>query len=298
VTKIREWPALAILRVFAALPQSVIRAFARILTFLAWRSNGRLRRVTDRNLAICFPQLPRDERHRLARACLYELSVSIFDLGRTWTWRPERLEQEISKVTGCDDFHAAVGDDHGTILLFPHLGNWELLNLALSKRYAMTGLYQEPPTTVFADLIRRKRQRSGTTVVPIGTPGLRTLLRTLRSGGIVIVLPDQVPPQEFGEFAPFFGEPTLTMTLVTNLIGRTGAKALCAYCKRVPGGKYELVFRAADDAIYDADSAIAVAALNKSIERCVLDCPEQYQWYYKRFKFLPNLQKRDYDSIT
>ena len=31
----------------------------------------------------------------------------------------------------------------------------------------------------------------------------------------------------------------------------------------------------------------AVIALNQSVEECVNDCPEQYQWEYKRFKRRP-----------
>jgi KDO2-lipid IV(A) lauroyltransferase len=84
------------------------------------------------------------------------------------------------------------------------------------------------------------------------------------------------------------------MTLVTNLIQRTGARAVCCYCKRLPGGKYELVFREVDKDLYAADPDTALAGLNKSVERCVRDCPEQYQWQYKRFRFLPNLEKRNY----
>ena len=86
----------------------------------------------------------------------------------------------------------------------------------------------------------------------------------------------------------------MTMTLVTNLIQRTGAIAIMAYCKRVPGGNYEIVYRPADEKIYESDSATALAALNKSIEQCVLECPEQYLWAYKRYKKLPNRSKREY----
>jgi KDO2-lipid IV(A) lauroyltransferase len=123
---------------------------------------------------------------------------------------------------------------------------------------------------------------------------VRTLLKALNSGGVLTILPDQVPPVSSGKFAPFFGEPTLTMTLVTNLIQRTGARAVCCYCKRLPGGKYELVFREVDEDVYAADFDTALAGINNSVERCVRDCPEQYQWQYKRFKFLPNMEKRDY----
>ena len=120
------------------------------------------------------------------------------------------------------------------------------------------------------------------------------MLTALRAGEVVSMMPDQEPPDARGKFAPFFGEPALTMTLATNLIQRTGAKAICAYCKRVGGGNYEIVFRPADEDIYSPDCGTALAAMNKSIERCVLDCPEQYQWAYKRFKNLPNQAKRDY----
>ena len=69
---------------------------------------------------------------------------------------------------------------------------------------------------------------------------------------------------------------------------------MIAYCKRLPDGKYEMVFRPIDEGVYDSDCLTSLAALNRSIERCILECPEQYQWEYKRFKYLPNLQKRDY----
>ena len=69
---------------------------------------------------------------------------------------------------------------------------------------------------------------------------------------------------------------------------------MIAYCKRLPDGKYEMVFRPMDEGVYDPDCLTSLTALNKSIEGCIMDCPEQYQWEYKRFKYLPNLQKRDY----
>jgi KDO2-lipid IV(A) lauroyltransferase len=158
----------------------------------------------------------------------------------------------------------------------------------------MTALYRHPKTALFGDVVRRARERRGAKLVPTDSSGVRALFKALKSGEIVTILPDQVPPRAQGMFAPFFGEMTLTMTLATNLLHRTGATAVCCYCKRLPDGKFEIIFHPVDEDIYAPDSATALAGLNKSIERCVLDCPEQYQWNYKRFKFLPNLQKRDY----
>ena len=250
--------------------------------------------MTETNLAISFPDLSEEDRTRLARMSLYEMNVSILGHGRNWLWEPQRLLQDVTRISGERHLHAALAEQRGTIVLLPHLGNWELANHYLSGRYPVTTLYREPKTAVFADFIRQARARGGAKLVSANRGGVRALLKALESGEMISLLPDQVPPLRFGKFARFFGEPTLTMTLATKLLQRTKAAAVCSYCKRLTDGKYEIVFRPVDKAIYDPDSATALAALNKSIEGCVLDCPEQYQWQYKRYKILPNLQKRDY----
>jgi KDO2-lipid IV(A) lauroyltransferase len=282
------------MHILAVLPHRLVVAFSRGSAWLMWRSNGRIRKVTECNLAICFPEMSDTERLQLARDSLYELNQCIFELGRTWMWKPERLDAQVTRVVGMDIWRAAVAEGKGIVVLAPHLGNWELTGIYLGRDHALTILYREPTRKVIGDIIRRARERRGAKLVSGGSSGVRTLLKALKSGGVLAILPDQVPPIASGKFAPFFGESALTMTLVTNLIQRTGAKAVCCYCKRLPGGKYELVFREVDEDLYAADVDTALAGLNKSVERCVRDCPEQYQWQYKRFKFLPNLEKRDY----
>ena len=285
---------LALLWLLAVLPYALLTSLANLSGWIMWQRNGRFRKVTVRNLEICFPDLSSEARTRLARKSLQELSLGILEMGRIWLRRPESLLQRVNAVVGEEHLEAALGDNQGTILLVPHLGSWEHVYYYLCQRYSITTMYQAPKSAAFADFIFLARQRCGVRLVTTGKSGVRTLLKELKSGGIISMLPDQVPARNCGKFAPFFGEPALTMTLATNFLQRVDARAVCGYCKRLPGGKYEIVFRPADEAIYDPDCATALAALNKSIERCVMDCPEQYQWQYKRFKWLPNLTKRDY----
>lgn len=294
INKISNYAGLALLYLFAVMPHGLMKILARASAWLMWHVNGRLRKIGKCNLEICFPDMPAAERMQLTRKSLYEVSLSILHVGRTWIWRLERMEQQISRVVGEEHLRAVTTDDRGIVVLLPHMGNWELVNIFLTKRYQITSLYRQPKTTVFSDVVLNARERTGARLVPANASGVRAMLTTLKAGNMVTMLPDQVPPRKFGTFAPFFGEPTLTMTLATNLIHRTRAKALCAFCRRLPDGKYELVFQPVEEAIYDADSETALAAMNRAIERCIMDCPEQYQWEYKRFKFLPNMQKRDY----
>lgn len=283
-----------LLYVLAVLPQSVIRALARFLAWIIWNANGRLRKVTEGNLEISMPDLAKSDRTRLARRSLHELSLNIMQIGATVLWAPERLMARVSRVTGWELLEAAIANGTGTIIILPHLGNWELVNMLLTKDYSVTAMFKNPKSELFDNFALKGRQRTGMKMVPADLSGVRALLRSLKSGELVIVLPDQVPQQSLGSFAPFFGEMTLTMNLVTNLIQRTGARAVCCYCKRLPDGTYEFRTLLPDADIYSPDSDTALAALNKSVERCVMDCPEQYQWHYKRYKYLPDFRKRDY----
>jgi KDO2-lipid IV(A) lauroyltransferase len=291
---VAKYSGLALLGVLAVLPHPLLAALANMSGWIIWRRNGRLRKIAVRNLEICFPGLSNAARMRLAQTCLQELSLGILEMGRIWLRRPERLLQRVTAVVGEEHLEAALRDGQGTILLVPHLGSWELVYYYLCQRNTITTMYQVPKSMAFAEFIFRARQRCGVKLVTAGQSGVRVLLKELKSGGIISMLPDQVPAKNCGKFAPFFGEPALTMNLATNLLQRCDSRAVCGYCRRVPGGKYEIVFHRADDAIYDTDCATSLAALNKSIERCVLECPEQYQWQYKRFKWLPGMEKRDY----
>lgn len=290
--------SLALLHVLAALPLSTQKVLARISAWFMWRSNGRSRRVTECNLAISFPAMPDDERNELARSSLYEMGLSILEAARTLVWPVERLDTQVDRVVGLDLFQNAMAEGTGIVVLFPHLGNWELAGLFLGKYCSPTVMYRPPKTKLFGDFIRKARERRGSKLVSTSTSGVRALIKTLKSQGVIFILPDQVPPKSQGEFAPFFGEETLTMTLATRLMRRTGANALFSYCKRQPDGSYELVFCAPDDDIYDADHKTSLAGLNRSVERCIMECPEQYQWSYKRYKYLPNLERRDYGTAN
>jgi KDO2-lipid IV(A) lauroyltransferase len=285
-----------LLHVLAVLPQVVVRQMAKTSGRILWRANGRLRRVTERNLEICFPDLSAEQRTQLARRSLLSLCSNIIDVSRTWLWRPERLLRRITGVSGENHLRDAIAEGGGALVLMPHLGNWELMSPYFGALGSTTAMYGHSENAILDDIIHKARQRSGIIMVHTGVSGVRALLKALNAGDFVLMLPDQVPQKGFGKFAPFFGEPAYTMTLATKLLRRTGAKAVCGYCKRMPDGNYGIVFRAVDDAIYDPDDATALAALNKSVEKCVLDCPEQYQWGYKRFKLLPNMEKRDYLS--
>jgi KDO2-lipid IV(A) lauroyltransferase len=56
------------------------------------------------------------------------------------------------------------------------------------------------------------RQRPGLQTAPTNLSGVKQLIKALKKGEAVGLLPDQVPPRGMGVMAPFFGREAYTMT--------------------------------------------------------------------------------------
>jgi KDO2-lipid IV(A) lauroyltransferase len=113
--------------------------------------------------------------------------------------------------------------------------------------------------------------------------GVAALAKALKRGETTGILPDQQPAPESGIMVPFMGVPTLTMTLVTNLIKRSNSRALLVAALREPGG-WKLHFLPVSEQLYSEDQVTAVTALSDDVARVVALAPAQYQWEYKRFR--------------
>ena len=108
------------------------------------------------------------------------------------------------------------------------------------------------------------------------------MLKALRRGEAIGILPDQVPGAGEGEWAEFFGRPAYTMTLVGRLAGQTGAPVLLCYSKRLSRGRgyrFEI-----EPLLAPHPAESPVRTLNRSLEQLIRRCPEQYLWSYNRYK--------------
>lgn len=284
---LKDRAIIILLTLLAKLPLSLNRRFGILLGEGLWFSRSRSRKVTEKNLQLCLPHLTATEQADLARRSLREFGKTMTEMGAVWLWPAPRIMALIRKFHGREILEDSVEQQHGVIVLAPHIGNWEVLGPFLGREYAATVLYQPPKSAALDALILGARSRNGLQMAPTNRRGVLVMLKTLQQGGVVGILPDQVPAPESGLFVPYFGVPALTMTLVSSLVKKTSARVVCAYAQRLPRGGFDIFFEPADEAIYDADVARSLLGLNRSIEMCVRKLPEQYQWEYKRFKKRP-----------
>jgi KDO2-lipid IV(A) lauroyltransferase len=240
-------------------------------------------------LHICFPQKSAGEIRALAKKSLISTAYTALEMGKAWIPPMERTLSLVSQTEGVENFHEATNSDKGVILLAPHIGHWELFALYLCNKLDATFMYQPTKLERMDGLIKKARGRAGLNLVPTNRKGVSQLLSRLNKGGLVGVLPDQVPATEGGEYALFFGQPAFTMTLASKLAYRTGARVFFGFSLRLPNAAgFKIIVKEADAAIYSHDLIRSTTAVNQMVEQCVAIEISQYQWEYKRFRRQPN----------
>ena len=207
---------------------------------------------------------------------------------------PETLGQaeahfELADAEMLDRVNAIYRQGKGVIFLSPHLGCFEIVAQALAELFTaehgpLTALYRPARKAWMADLVADSRTRPGLETVPTNLSGVRQMIKALRRGGSVGLLPDQVPPDGMGLWAPFFGRDAYTMTLAARLASQTGATVLLCWGQRLSFGRgYKFHIHELDQALGD-DMNVAVQRMNLEMERLIRACPTQYLWGYGRYK--------------
>jgi len=274
-----------ILKCLSYLSLSAARAFGVFVGTCMWLVKGRAYRITLKNTRICFPHLSPQETQTFVRESLVETAKTAAEASIIWRNSWEWLESKIVEVEGADLLRAELAKGQGLIVLAPHLGNWEVTAPYVASIAPLTAMYQPLEIPAMDKLILEGRSKCNINMAPTNRKGVCMLLKALQQGNMVGILPDQLPKKDAGaEFASFFGQETLTMSLVHSLISRTQARAVVIFAERVAGG-FKVVILPADEAIYSEDVLISVRGLNASVEKCVNLAPRQYQWEYNRFRF-------------
>ena len=277
------------LRLLSWIPLKVLYRLADGIGYLASLMPTDTRRITLINLRLVFPTMTESATRELALQSIRQTIKGFLELGHIWHNSLDRVQAMIKDVYGLELVKQARESGRGIIFAAPHLGNWEMLGVYIGQIGPMTTLYKPPKIKGLERLIVASRSRPGAELVPTDRHGVIRLSKTLQQGGMTGILPDQQPNKDGGVFAPFFGIQALTMTLLPKLAVKTDATVIFAYAQRRPDGDgFDIVFTPADSDIYHADPVISATAMNKSVERCVLAAPSQYQWEYKRFRSRPD----------
>lgn len=273
---------------FALIPLPLVYALGAVLGSLFALFPNRHRRITLRNLELCFPEMTERQRARLLIMSLRETARTILETALVWRGSRQRLLGLVKEVRGESLLREALESGRGVIFASPHLGSWEFIGQYLQLQQPLTALYKPPRNPAVEQLVLEGRRHLGMKLVPTDASGVRLLFTALKNGEAIGILPDQDPREGAGVFAPFFGIATKTMALLPKFAAKSGAPVIITYAERLPWGHgYRLHFLPVADAIHDKNEERSAAALNQAIETAVRQTPAQYAWSYKRFRSRP-----------
>jgi KDO2-lipid IV(A) lauroyltransferase len=263
-----------LLRVLAFLPLPVLHAVGAAVGWISYLASPTYRGRFVRNA--------RQAGYSAAqvRAAVGEAGKLIAETPRLWFGAPVPVEWQ-----GAEVIAAARASGRGILFLTPHLGCFEVTAQGYASKFGrITVLYRPARKSWLRDLVATARKRPQLGVAPTTLAGVKQLLKALRAGDAVGLLPDQVPPEGLGVWAPFFARPAYTMTLPARLAQQTGAAVVLAWGERLGAGRgYRIHLREWTHA-FAADSGQAAAQLNASMEDLIRERPTQYLWGYARYK--------------
>lgn len=265
-------------RLLGRLPLRALHGLGAALGLLAYLLSPTYRRHLRENLA----------QAGLAQtvSCLQvarETGKQMLELARIWGHTLEEALPLVTEVEGLALVEAARASGRGIVFLTPHLGCFEITAQYLSALADITVLYRAPKSAALQTLILQGRQRPQLHLAPADLSGVRALIKALKKGQMVGMLPDQAPKTGEGVWLDFFGRPAYTMTLAARLT-ETDAVSLLVWGERLRGGSgFRLHFSEPSEPLH-GDTVARAAQINREVEQLIRRCPQQYLWGYNRYK--------------
>ncbi len=273
-------------RLLSCLPLPVLHNLGALLGWLAYGLSPTYRRQLRANAAQAGVAA-------ITGAAAAEAGKTLLELPKLWLRPQDEVIGRVVKVSGWELVEAAWAAGRGILFLTPHLGCFEISAQYYAAQAARAGqgpitvLYRRPKQAWLGPIVENGRG-ANLKLAPADLSGVRRLLKALKEGAAVGILPDQAPGEGEGVWAPFFGRPAYTMTLAARLaqLEKSGATTVIfAYAERLHyGAGYHLRLFAPQGGI------ASPADINREIERLVMLCPEQYLWGYNRYKGKPDPQ--------
>jgi Kdo2-lipid IVA lauroyltransferase/acyltransferase len=276
-------------RWFARLPLPLLHAIGGVLGWVSYLLSGSYRARLAGNAQQA--GIARQD----WRGSIAEAGRMVAELPFLWLRPADKPLAPPLRWSGANVVDAALERGRGLVLMTPHLGAFEVCAQAYAERWGarvpLTALYRPARQRWLREMIDGARARPGLLTAPASLAGVRQMMRALRRGETVGLLPDQVPPDGMGVWSEFFGRPAYTMTLAARLIQQTGATPLLMVGERLPqGAGYHVHALPLPEPLPDGDAGdeahqrACAAVINRAMEHVIGRWPQQYLWGYHRYK--------------
>lgn len=280
------WFGIGLLYLLVLLPYPVIYHLGTSLGRFSMRFLKRRVKIAERNLELCFPDMPKSERDALLVKNFESVGMGLFETGMAWFWPSWRIERWFT-VTGLEHIQQARDNHQGVLLIGLHFLTLELGARIFGIHNPGIGVYRPHDNKLMDWLQTWGRMRSNKSM--LDRKDLKGMIRALKQGDIIWYAPDHDYGPRSSVFAPLFAVEKAATTAGSYVLARMGKPAIIPFTpRRLPDGKgYELIMQPAVEN-FPLDNELAAATfMNQVIEKEILMAPDQYMWLHRRFKTRP-----------
>ncbi|MBE0602300.1 MAG: lysophospholipid acyltransferase family protein [Deltaproteobacteria bacterium] len=279
------------------LPLPALFASFRALA-AAFRALGIRRRVVRENLRAAFgKELGEREREDIERNCYAEYGRIVSEV--IASDRILREKQERFELLGLSILEEAVRDRKGLLILTGHLGNFIVGAHCLRSMGFPMSVVAKRVANEYVNREIEKVYCRGAAIISVrgfknDPQGGLKLFRGLKRGDIVIALVDQDAGPE-GFRSDFFGLPTYLPAGPARFAHRAGVAVATGFATR-EGGRIRVEIQPPIDyssaGTPEEAEKIILDEYSRRLEEKVRKAPEQYFWFHKKWKALPEIRAR------
>jgi KDO2-lipid IV(A) lauroyltransferase len=200
-----------------------------------------------------------------------------------WIWYNPKKTLTKTQFINWEMVDKAIQHGRGLIILSPHLGGFEIIPRYIAQHFPATIMFRPARQEWLNEIVVLGRAYPNINFVPANLQGVRAMTRTLKEGGAIALLPDQVPSSGDGVWASFFNQNAYTTTLPARLSNRNQTPViLFSAIRKSLGQGWVVEVRLLEP--FSENSEKAAVQMNQAIEEAILKAPEQFIWSYNRYK--------------
>lgn len=266
---------------------------------------GERRRRTEDHIALAWPEKDTAFHRSLLRGSYETMGMVLLETLWGPNWNAKADLRRVTVENG-ELYHRVLAETRaegrGLLVIGAHLGCWELLAgwFAASLDRPLLVVGAEPSLPEVGEMLKRQRERQGTTVAWRGEAGV-PVFRQLKRGDAVVIIGDHNIKGE-GIEVPFFGQPAHTLVSPARLALKANARVLCVFPFRHGDGRMRVSIMDPEEGFDRAAGTMdeRIAELTRRytavIESAIRQDPGQWLWMHRRWRKRTAQENQESDS--
>lgn len=269
------------------MPLSWSAWFGKLIAFFGFKILKARRLLTMENIRNARERgyLPADTNdYHLAKQVWEHMGYTSAEYLYYCTQTPERIRKSV-QIVGAENLQRVLDKKKGAVVVMAHIGNWELLGMALcSLGYGLSPIVKTQSNQVLDEIIQKQRRDIGMKVIP-KLSFLRPIIEAFRRNEMVPFLIDQADSNN-GVVIDVFGRKTDIPRGPAEFALKTNTPVIFAYMVRKSPAKHLLYVTEELNLIktgdYQQDLCENTALFFKLIEDAIRKHPAQwFSWMHK-----------------